>query len=151
MDILLSVFGSPLPSLGYHTAEFSSGAFVKKHNNVGNPAVPSNEEISPGVSWHLTKAARYPFNPSVIAQLLGRGNGLILKVRVSGPELACDAVDLVSAAEYTPQDRKTRNLRCRSRRWQRVDALGRFHRRRREDCGSARSICWRTRRFANCR
>ena len=76
--------------------------FVEKHNNVGNPAVPSNEEISPGVSWHLTKAARYPFNPSVIAQLFGRGNGLILKVRVSGPELACDAVDLVMAAEYTP-------------------------------------------------
>jgi hypothetical protein len=35
LDILLSVFGPPLPSLGYHTAEFSSGAFVKKHNNVG--------------------------------------------------------------------------------------------------------------------
>jgi hypothetical protein len=30
----------------------------------------------------------------------GRGNGLILKVRVSGPDLACDAIDLVSAAEY---------------------------------------------------
>jgi hypothetical protein len=118
--------------------------FVEKHNNVGNPAVPSNKEISPGVSWHLTKAARYPFNPSVIAQLLGRGNGLILKVRVSDPELACDAVDLVSAAEYTPQDREMRHLRCRSRRWPRVDAQGHFHRRRREDCGSSRSIRCRT-------
>jgi hypothetical protein len=29
LDILLSVFGPPLPSLGYHTAEFSSGGLSK--------------------------------------------------------------------------------------------------------------------------
>ena len=91
------------PSLGHRTAEFSSGELVKKKINGGNAAVPNNDEISPGVSWRLTKAARYPFNPSAIAQLLGRGNGLILKVRVTGPDLACDAIDLVSAAEYTPR------------------------------------------------
>ena len=77
--------------------------FVEKKIYGGNPAVPSNNEISPGVSWRLTKAARYAFNPSAITQLLGGGNGLILKVRVSDPDLACDAIDLVSAAEYTPR------------------------------------------------
>jgi hypothetical protein len=53
--------------------------------------------------YHITLAARYPFNPSAIAQLLGRGNRLILKVRVSVPDLACDAIDLDSAAECTPR------------------------------------------------
>jgi hypothetical protein len=30
---------------------------VEKQVNGGNSAVPSNDEISPGVSWRLTRAA----------------------------------------------------------------------------------------------
>ena len=58
----------PFTSLyGHRTAEFSSGELVEKKINGGNPAVPSNDEISPGVSWRISKAALYPFNPSAIA------------------------------------------------------------------------------------
>src|SRR5947199_4143822 len=55
------------------------------------------DEISPGVSWRLTRAARYPLDPPAIAQFLGRGNWLISKVRVSSPDRAGDAIDLVAA------------------------------------------------------
>src|SRR6266852_5521214 len=60
-------------------------------------AIPGNDEISPGVSWRLTRAARYPLDPPTIAQLLGPNNWLIAKVRVSSPDLARDAIDLVAA------------------------------------------------------
>ena len=33
-------------------------------------AVPNNDEISPGLSWRLIRAARYPLNPPSIAQFL---------------------------------------------------------------------------------
>ena len=69
---------------------------VEKEVNGGNSAVPSNDEISPGVSWRLTRAARYPLNPPGIAQFLRRGNWLISKVRVSSLDLARDAIDRVA-------------------------------------------------------
>src|SRR5262249_1132146 len=59
--------------------------------------VPSNDEIRPGISWRLTRAARYPLDPPAIAQFLGLGNWLISKVRVSSPDCARDAIDLVAA------------------------------------------------------
>src|SRR5437773_11247617 len=65
--------------------------------NCSNPAVPGNDEISPGVSWRLTRAARYPLDPPTIAQFLGPNNWLIAKVRVSSLDLARDAIDLVAA------------------------------------------------------
>src|SRR6185295_8482130 len=40
---------------------------------------------------------RYPLEPPAVAQLLGLGNWLILKVRVSRPDRACDTIDLVAA------------------------------------------------------
>src|SRR5881409_2876823 len=92
--------------------------------NGGNPAVPDNDEISPGVSWRLTRTARSPLDPSAIAQFLGPGNRLISKVRVSRPDRARDAIDLVAAT---------------------VDAPGLVeHAIFGEDCGSARSTCCRT-------
>ena len=45
---------------------------IEKQINGGNPAVPGNDEVGPGVSWRVTRAARYPFDPSAIAQFLGR-------------------------------------------------------------------------------
>jgi len=74
----------------------------KKEINGGNPAVLGNDEISPGVSWRLTRAARYPLDPSAIAQFLGPGNWLISKVRVSSLDRACDTIDLVAATVDTP-------------------------------------------------
>ena len=67
----------------------------RKEIKGGNPAVPDNDEISPGVSWRLTRPARYPFDPAAIAEFLGLGNWLISKVRVSSPDRARDAIDLV--------------------------------------------------------
>src|SRR5207245_2875581 len=55
-------------------------------------------EVSPGVSWYLTRAARYPWDPPAVARFLGLGNWLIPKVKVCSPDLARDAVDLVAAA-----------------------------------------------------
>ena len=70
---------------------------VEKEVKGGNSAVPSNDEISPGVSWRLTRAARYPLNPPGIAQFLRRGNWLILKVRVSSLDRTRHAINLVAA------------------------------------------------------
>src|SRR5712692_3467606 len=82
-------------------AESRSGKLVEKEIKGGNPAVSRDEEISPGVSWRLTKAARYPFDPPAIAQFLGLGNWLILKARVCNPDRARDAIDLVAATVDT--------------------------------------------------
>src|SRR4029077_15292851 len=75
----------------------SSAELVEKEIKGGNPAVPGNDEISPGVRWRLTRAARYPSDPPAIAQFLGRGNCLISKVRGSSPDRARDPIDLVTA------------------------------------------------------
>jgi hypothetical protein len=50
----------------------------------GNPAMAGNDEISPGVSWRLTRAARYPSDPPAVARFLGFGNWLIPKVDLTG-------------------------------------------------------------------
>src|SRR5881409_3882604 len=68
----------------------------------GNPAVPDNDEISPGVSWRLTGRARSPLDPPAIAQFLGPGNRLISEVRVSSLDRARDAIDLVAATVDAP-------------------------------------------------
>src|SRR5580704_8559866 len=79
-----------------------SGQLVEKEIKGGNPAVAGNDEISPGVSGRLTRAARYPLDSPAIAQFLGRGNWLISKVRVSSPDHARDAIDLVAAIVDAP-------------------------------------------------
>src|SRR6266446_4127863 len=84
------------------TAESRSGQLVEKEIKGGNPAVPGNDEIGPGVSGRLTRAARYPLDPPAIAQFLGLGNGLIAKVRVSSLDGARDAIDLVVAPVDAP-------------------------------------------------
>jgi hypothetical protein len=48
----------------------------------------------------LSKAARYPSDSPAIAQFLGLGNWLISKVRVSSPDRARDAIDLVAATMH---------------------------------------------------
>jgi hypothetical protein len=75
----------------------SSRELVEKEIKGGNPAVPDNDEISPGVSWRPTRAARYPLDPSAVAQFLGLCSRLISKVRVSCPDRARDVIDLVAA------------------------------------------------------
>src|SRR2546430_12892313 len=70
--------------------------------NGGDPAVPDNDEISPGVSGRLTRTARSPLDPPAIAQFLGPGNRLISKVRVSRLDRARDAIDLVAATVDAP-------------------------------------------------
>src|SRR6476646_6280740 len=75
----------------------SSGQLVEKEIKGGNPAVPGDDEISPGVSGRLTSAARHPPDPPAIAQFLGLGDWLVAKVRVSSPDRARDAIDRVAA------------------------------------------------------
>src|SRR5580704_6013649 len=70
---------------------------IEKEIEGGNPAVPGDEEISPGVGWRLAGAARHPPDPHAIAQLLRRADRLILKVRMSSLDHARDAVDRVAA------------------------------------------------------
>src|SRR6202011_4999320 len=74
---------------------------VKEEIDGGNFAVPDDYEIGSGVSWRLARAARHPPDPTAIAYLLRRGERLILKVRMSSLDHACDAVDLVTAAVST--------------------------------------------------
>ena len=76
----------------------SSRKLVKEEIDGGNLAVPDDYEIGSGVSWRLARAARHPPNPTAIAYLLRRGERLILEVRMSSLDHACDAVDLVTAA-----------------------------------------------------
>ena len=121
----------------------SSGQFVEKEIDSFNPPVTGNEEIRSGVSRRFPGTTRYPFDAYGIAQFLGLGNWLISKVRVSSLDRARDAIDLVTATVGAAiWDRRTRQLRPRSRRWPRAGARDRFRRRHREDCGSSSSICY---------
>jgi hypothetical protein len=79
-----------------------SRELVEKEINGGNPAVPGNDEISPGVSWRLTRPALYPLDPPAITHFLWPCNWLIPKVRVSSPELARDAIDLLATTVNAP-------------------------------------------------
>jgi hypothetical protein len=82
---------------GDATAAVAPRQLVEKEIDGSNPAVPGNDEISPGVSRRLPRAARYPLDAPAIAQFLGRGNWLISKVRVRRLDRARDAIDLVPA------------------------------------------------------
>ena len=75
----------------------SSRKLVKEEIDGGNLAVPDDYEIGSGVSWRLARATRHPPYPTAIAYLLRRGERLILEVRMSGLDRACDAVNLVTA------------------------------------------------------
>src|SRR5690348_8984910 len=80
-------------------AESSSGQLVEKKIDSGDAAVAGDEKISSGVRRRHAGAARYPFDAAAIAQFLGLGNGLILKVRVSRFDRTSDAVDFVAASK----------------------------------------------------
>ena len=77
------------------------GELVKEEIDGGNFAVPDDYEIGSGVNWRLARAARHPPDPTAIAYLLRWGERLILEVRMSSLDHACDAVDLVTAAVST--------------------------------------------------
>jgi len=79
-------------------AESCSGQLVEKKVESGDAAV-AGEEISSGVRRRRAGAARYPFDAAAIAQLLGLGNRLILKVGVSRLDRAGDPVDFVAASK----------------------------------------------------
>src|SRR5260370_4597338 len=51
----------------------------------------------PAVGWPLTRAPGYPLAPPAIAQFLRFCNWLISKVRVSSPDRARNAINLVAA------------------------------------------------------
>src|SRR5216683_1470198 len=118
---------------------------VEKKIDRGNPAVPGNDEISTSVCWRLTRVARYPLDPPAIAHFLRLGYWLISKVRVSSFDRARDSIDLVAASldaslgigERAVFGEDFVNRRTPTRRVVLTE-------RRREDCGSARSICSRT-------
>jgi hypothetical protein len=42
----------------------SLGQLVEKAINGGNPAVPGDDEISPGVRWRMTRVTRHPIGPA---------------------------------------------------------------------------------------
>src|SRR5260370_8151650 len=60
-----------------------------------------NDEIGPGVSWPLTRAARYPADQPAIARFRRLGNWLISEFRVSSFDRARDAVDFVTATIHS--------------------------------------------------
>src|SRR5580692_7330189 len=70
---------------------------IEKEIDGGNPAVPGDEEISPGVGRRLARRTRHPPDPRGVAQLFGLADRLILKVRMSSLDHARDAVDRVAA------------------------------------------------------
>jgi hypothetical protein len=86
------------PSEDSSTPETNSAQRVEKEIKSGNPAIPGNDEISPGVSWRIARTPCYPSDPPAIAHFLRRGNWLISKFRMSGSDLARDTIDLVAAA-----------------------------------------------------
>src|SRR5258706_11513542 len=97
---LFVVNGSPsFPS--YRKPQISR-ELVEKEINGGNPAAPGNDEICPGVSRRRARPALYPLDPPAIAHFLGSCGWLISKVRVSSPDRARDAIDLVAAAVGAP-------------------------------------------------
>src|SRR2546429_2464819 len=61
------------------------------------PADVKMYEVGPGVRRRRTGQPRSPSAPPAIAQFLGPGNWLISEVRVSSPDRARDAIDLVAA------------------------------------------------------
>src|SRR6185295_3649801 len=73
-----------------------SRKLVEEEIDGGDPAVPCNNEIGPGVRWRLARGARHPLAPRSVAQFLRRGDRLILIVWVSGLDYAGDAVDRVA-------------------------------------------------------
>ena len=79
------------------TVDSSSGPLIEKHVKRHDPAVPRDDEVSPGVSRHFTRASRYPWNHPCIAIFLRSVSHLISKVRVSRLDGARDAIDLVAA------------------------------------------------------
>src|SRR5580692_2526022 len=70
---------------------------IEKEIDGGNPAVPGNEEISPGVGGRLAGGTRHPPDSRGVAQLFWLADRLILKVRMSSLDYARDAVDLVAS------------------------------------------------------
>src|SRR6266478_7901676 len=76
----------------------NSAQRVEKEIKSDNPAIPGNDEISPGVSWRIARTPCYPSDPPAIAHFLRLGNWLISKFRMSGSNLARYTIDLVAAA-----------------------------------------------------
>ena len=70
--------------------------FVEKEIDRGNSSIACNDKISTSDNRSLIWATFYPLNASSISQFLGWANWLVSKVRVSGSEFACNAVDLVT-------------------------------------------------------
>jgi hypothetical protein len=71
---------------------------VKKEINVGDLAIPGDDEIGSGDSQRLARAALHPTDPPHIAHHLRRGERLLQEVRMCSLDYTRDAVDLVATA-----------------------------------------------------
>src|SRR6266853_1261348 len=94
-EIFLPPFANPKHRTSHGRVQLTVAC--RKRDNGGDPAVLRNDEIGPGVSWRLTRAARYPADQPAIARFRGLGNWLISEFRVSSFDRARDAVDFVTA------------------------------------------------------
>src|SRR5689334_23924173 len=81
-----------------HSPPQRSWKLVKEKIDVGNLAVPGDNEIGSGISRRLAGAARHPTDPSSIAYHFRRGERLISEVRMRSLDHARNAVDLVATA-----------------------------------------------------
>src|SRR5713101_6710031 len=72
------------PSEDSSAPEPNSAQRVEKEIKSGNPAIPGNDEITPGVSCRIARTPSYPSDPPPIAHLPRLGNWLISKFRVGG-------------------------------------------------------------------
>src|SRR5579871_1001011 len=80
----------------HRTADSNSGDLVEKEIKRGNPAIARNDEITPGVSWRLTRPAGHPADQPAIARFRRLRTGLISEFRVSSLDRPCDSIDLVA-------------------------------------------------------
>src|SRR5258708_960452 len=76
---------------------------VEKEIEGGNPPVPDNDEISPGIGRSLTRAARYPSDATGVMQFLRFGCGRVSEVRMGCPDHARNSINLVSAPVNAPR------------------------------------------------
>src|SRR5260221_10390630 len=83
------------PSFPSYRKPHISRELVEEEIDGGNPAVPGNDEISPGMRWRLARPALHPLDPPAIAHFLGSCSWLIPKVGVSSPDRARDSIDLI--------------------------------------------------------
>src|SRR3989442_14363608 len=75
---------------------FALRKIVEKEIDRSNATVPGDDKIGSRVSWWFAGSARYPSNPSGITYFLGREEGLIFEIWMSGFYHTGHTLNLVS-------------------------------------------------------